>query len=598
MRASRSSIRVCTRRPNRSSRPRSKRTWTASVYRSFRVRTARCSRASSSCSMKPVRTTSCCSAAAPFRMRISSRCSTPASRRSSHLVRRSPPLSTSCAASAANESKPRKQTQVRAPLVRVRFAPSPTGFLHVGGARTALFNWLFARHNGGTFVLRVEDTDSTRYSDEYVDAIYRALRWLELDWDEGPDVGGPFGPYRQRERVEQHRAAAKELLARNAVYECFCGPKKMDERSEERGDASDPESAPATERSGECTCASLTPRMREELIGQGARPALRMRVDPLRAVVVDDIVRGRVEFPAGTIGDFVIVKSDGGPLYNFAAVVDDHAMQITHVIRGEEHLANTPKQLLIYEALGWQPPRFAHIPIILNEQRRKLSKRDGATFVNEYEALGYLPEALVNFLVLLGWSPGGNRELMTRAEMVRDFTIEGVVKHPAIFDHAKLAWMNKEYLKQLPPDELARRVIELLEQRTPVPDRIDADHVARVVGLLQERAYTVAEIADQGAYFFTRGPIEPAPEALAKYCASPEAVARLREVREALSAASSDGFTPEAVEKAIRGLAERTALKAAAFIHPLRVAVTGQAVSPGIFEVCAILGRDVTLARI
>jgi len=487
---------------------------------------------------------------------------------------------------------------VGAAPVRVRFAPSPTGFLHVGGARTALFNWLFARHNGGTFVLRVEDTDSTRYSDEYVDAIYRALRWLELDWDEGPDVGGPFGPYRQRERVELHRAAAKELLARNAVYECFCGPKKMDERSEEPDDESDPESAPAAERSGECTCASLTPRMREELIGQGVRPALRMRVDPLRAVVVDDIVRGRVEFPAGTIGDFVIVKSDGGPLYNFAAVVDDHAMQITHVIRGEEHLANTPKQLLIYEALGWQPPRFAHIPIILNEQRRKLSKRDGATFVNEYEALGYLPEALVNFLVLLGWSPGGNRELMTRAEMVRDFTIEGVVKHPAIFDHAKLAWMNKEYLKQLPPDELARRVIELLEQRTPVPDRIDADHVARVVGLLQERAYTVAEIADQGAYFFTRGPIEPAPEALAKYCASPEAVARLREVREALSAASSDGFTPEAVEKAIRGLAERTALKAAAFIHPLRVAVTGQAVSPGIFEVCAILGRDVTLARI
>ena len=482
--------------------------------------------------------------------------------------------------------------------VRVRFAPSPTGYLHVGGARTALFNWLFARHNGGTFVLRVEDTDSTRYSDEYVDAIYRALRWLELDWDEGPDVGGPFGPYRQRERVELHQAAARELLVRNAVYECFCGPKKIDERAEEPDDASDPESATANERSGECTCASLAPRMREELIAQGVRPALRMRVDPLRAVVVDDIVRGRVEFPAGTIGDFVIVKSDGGPLYNFAAVVDDHAMQITHVIRGEEHLANTPKQLLIYEALGWQPPAFAHIPIILNEQRRKLSKRDGATFVNEYEALGYLPEALVNFLALLGWSPGGNRELMTRPEMVRDFTIEGVVKHPAIFDHAKLAWMNKEYLKQLPPAELARRVVELLERRVPVPDRIDAQHVGRVVGLLQERAYTVAEIADQGSYFFTRGPIEPAPEALAKYCATPEAVDRLREVREALSAIPSGGFTADAVEKAIRGVAERTGLKAAAFIHPLRVAVTGQAVSPGIFEVCGILGHDVTLARV
>jgi nondiscriminating glutamyl-tRNA synthetase len=460
----------------------------------------------------------------------------------------------------------------------VRFAPSPTGFLHVGGARTALFNWLFARHNGGVFVLRVEDTDTARYSDEYVDAIYSAMRWLGLDWDEGPDIGGPFGPYRQRERQELHAAAARELAARNAAYECFCGPKQDDDTAL-------------------CVCATLSESKRDALRAQGIKPALRMRVDPQRSVVVDDIVRGRVEFPAGTIGDFVIVKSDGGPLYNFAAVVDDHAMEISHVIRGEEHLANTPKQLLIYEALGWEPPVFAHIPIILNEQRRKLSKRDGATFVNEYEAMGYLPDALVNFLGLLGWSPGGNRELMTRDEMIRDFTIEGVVKHPAIFDHAKLAWMNKEYLKLLPPGELVRRVSELLARRSPPPDRIDSAHVARVAALLQERAHTVGDIVEHGAYFFTRGPIEPAPEALAKYCATPEALDRLREVRAALANVAAD-FTAAEIEAAIRGLAERTGLKAAAFIHPLRVAVTGQAVSPGIFEVCSILGRDVTLARI
>jgi glutamyl-tRNA synthetase len=496
---------------------------------------------------------------------------------------------------------------VRAPLVRVRFAPSPTGFLHVGGARTALFNWLFARHHGGVVVLRVEDTDTTRYSDEYVDAIYRALRWLKIGWDEGPDIGGPVGPYRQRERIELHRAAARELVQRRAAYECFCGPKKTDETLEavpdEIGEApsedvaiAQPKAPSQPPRPGaECTCAKLTAAERDASRAQGVQPALRMRVDPSRVVVVDDLVRGRVEFPAGTIGDFIIVKSDGGPLYNFAAVVDDHAMEITHVIRGEEHLANTPKQLLMYEALGWQPPAFAHLPIILNEQRHKLSKRDGATFVNEYEALGYLPDALVNFLGLLGWSPGGNRELMTREEMVRDFTIEGVVKHPAIFDHAKLAWMNKEYLKQLSPDELARRVREMLERRVPPPDRIDEAHVARVTALLQERARTVGEIVDQGAYFFTRSSVESAPEALAKYCATPDAIERLRDVRAAL-AKSAD--LPSDIEAAIRGLAERSGLKAAAFIHPLRVALTGQAVSPGIFEVTSILGREVALARI
>ena len=496
---------------------------------------------------------------------------------------------------------------MRAPQIRVRFAPSPTGFLHVGGARTALFNWLFARHNGGVFVLRVEDTDATRYSDEYVEAIYRALRWLTIDWDEGPDIGGPFGPYRQRERHALHRAAAAELLARGAAYECFCGPKKVDEALEDAADEIDDspdETTPESSKTGteqrwpptECTCGSLGAAERDTLRAQGNKPALRMRVDPARVVVVDDLVRGRVEFPAGTIGDFVIVKSDGGPLYNFAAVVDDRAMEITHVIRGDEHLANTPKQLLMYEAFGWSPPAFAHIPIILNEQRRKLSKRDGATFVNEYEALGYLPDALVNFLGLLGWSPGGNRELMTREEMVRDFTIEGVVKHPAIFDHAKLAWMNKEYLKRLPPDELTRRVCDLLERRTPVPDRIDEAHVARVTALLQERARTVGEIVDQGAYFFTDGAVEPAPEAVEKYCATPEAIERLREVRAALAGIAA--FAPADIEAAIRGLAERSGLKAAAFIHPLRVALTGQAVSPGIFEVTGILGREVALVRI
>jgi glutamyl/glutaminyl-tRNA synthetase len=266
------------------------------------------------------------------------------------------------------------------------------------------------------------------------------------------------------------------------------------------------------------------------------------------------------------------------------------------VIRGEEHLANTPKQLLIYEALGWEPPVMAHIPIILNEHRRKLSKRDGATFVNDYEAMGFLPEALVNFLALLGWSPGDNREVMTVDEMVRDFQLENVVKHPAIFDVAKLAWMNKEYLKKLTPREAAAKVSALLPKRLPQATRTQPDHVERVTALLIDRVRTLADVVDQGSYFFTGGPVEPDSEALAKHCAAPDTIARLSAVRDAL--AQAPGFAPADIEAAIRSLAQHTGVKAAASIHPLRVALTGQSVSPGIFDVASIIGRDVALERI
>ena len=473
--------------------------------------------------------------------------------------------------------------------VRVRFAPSPTGFLHVGGARTALFNWLFARHNGGTFVLRVEDTDSARFKPEFVNGIYDALRWLRIDWDEGPDVGGPHRPYVQSERASLHRQAAEKLREDGRVYECFCA-KIAGEPAD--GADEDVEQAPPPV----CRCDALSAQERERLRAGSRGAALRFRVDPLRAVTVTDLIRGDVVFPQGTIGDFVIVKSDGTPLYNFAATVDDYTMAITHVIRGEEHLANTPKQLLLYEALGWQPPAMAHLPIILNEQRRKLSKRDGATFVNDYQDLGYLPDALRNFLALLGWSPGDNRELMAIEEMVRDFRLDDVVKHPAIFDIAKLGWMNKEYLKAVPLPAAAAKVEELLRKRMPQANRTQPEYVERVTALLLERVRTIAEIVDFGAYFFTDGPVEPTPEALEKHCAAPETVERLRSVRAAL--AEAPGFSVEDVEAAIRGLAQRDGVKAAAYIHPLRVALTGQAVSPGIFEVASIIGRDVSLRRI
>ena len=473
--------------------------------------------------------------------------------------------------------------------VRVRFAPSPTGFLHVGGARTALFNWLYARHNGGRFILRVEDTDAARFKPEFVNGIYDALRWLNIDWDEGPDIGGPHRPYVQSERASLHKQAAERLREQDKAYECFCAARETKVVAETGDDE------PEDEKSEPCRCDRMSEAERRQARAS-SKPALRFRVDPARAVTVDDIIRGVVTFPAGTIGDFVIVKRDGNPLYNFAATVDDYTMEITHVIRGEEHLANTPKQLLLYEALGWKAPAMAHLPIILNEQRRKLSKRDGATFVNDYQALGYVPEALVNFLGLLGWSPGDDREILTREEMIREFRLEDVVKHPAIFDLAKLSWMNKEYLRDMPLAEAVAGVRALLPQRLPAATRTEPSHVERVTSLLLDRVKTLAEVIDSGAYFFVDGPAEPVHEALVKHCSAPETVDRLRAVRDALAATA--GFAVEDVEAAIRGLAERTGVKAAAYIHPLRVALTGQPVSPGIFEVTTIIGKDLALMRI
>jgi nondiscriminating glutamyl-tRNA synthetase len=468
--------------------------------------------------------------------------------------------------------------------IRVRFAPSPTGYLHVGGARTALFNWLFARHHGGDFVLRVEDTDTTRNRDDFAQGIFDGLHWLGITWDEGPDIGGPHGPYRQSERLDTYKEAASKLRASGKAYDCFCAT------------AEAPGAGGADVETIACPCVALTDAEKAARVTAGEAPALRMKVDANRAITVPDLIRGDVTFPPGTITDFVIVKRDGGALYNFAVVTDDYTMGITHVIRGEEHLANTPKQLLIYEALGLEPPAFAHIPIILNEQRRKLSKRDGAAFVNDYRQQGYLPAALVNFLVLLGWSPGENRELMTLDEMIRDFSLEGVVKHPAIFDVAKLGWMNKEYLRNVPVPELARLVITLLPTVMPSATRTDPAYVERVAALFGARVRTIVEIIEQGSYFFDDTPPPPTPDAIAKYCAAPDTMELLAAARAALSAVAD--FTAAGIEAAVRSLADSRGKKAAAFIHPLRVALTGQAVSPGIFEVTSILGRETVLARI
>ena len=480
--------------------------------------------------------------------------------------------------------------------VRVLFAPSPTGYLHVGGARTALFNWFFARHHGGRFILRVEDTDIARNRPEYTQAIFDGLRWLRLDWDEGPDCGGPHGPYLQSQRAHAHLAAAKTLLEAGRAYECFCSQRPTDDNENDDDDTTEADRSSVIDRAtaASCRCDELSEDEKAEARSRGPG-AIRLAVPTGRDFVVDDLIRGKVTFPGDTVGDFVLVTSDGRPLYNLAVVVDDHEMAISHVIRGDEHLANTPKQQLLYEAFAWQQPRFAHIPIILNAQRRKLSKRDGATSLNDYEAMGYVPDAVVNFLALLGWSPRDNRELLTREELIKLFDLDGVVKHPAIFDTAKLGWMNKEYIKAEPASALAARVVDLMH-RSKRDGAFDRAYVEKVAALLHDRVRTVVEVLELGSYFFSDGVIEPSEEALSKHCAKPETVTLLADVRAALAATAT--FDTASIERALRDLAAAKGVKASEYIHPLRVAVTGEAVSPGIFEVCAILGRERVLARI
>ena len=478
--------------------------------------------------------------------------------------------------------------------VRVRFAPSPTGFLHVGGARTALFNWLFARHHGGAMVLRVEDTDVARERPEYREAITKAFEWLGIDFDEGPGKGGPFGPYTQRERIPMYQAKARELLERELVYPCFCTPKDEDVTAQD----DEPEQ---TSNAARCQCRYLSAPERAEKSQalQGEMPALRFAVDQSRSYALDDMVRGHVVYPPGQVEDFIITKQGLQPLYNFAAVIDDHAMEITHVIRGEEHLANTPKQNVLYDAFGWAPPAYAHIPIILNMEGKKLSKRDGATSVADFQRLGYLPEALLNFIALLGWSPGDDREIMSRQDLIAAFDInpKRVQKSGAKFDTEKLAWMNGEYLKKAPLDELVEgtRVILALQPNAATL-RTDRAHVAAVCDLLRERAKTLAELVEANRFFFEPGSIVPDPEAVTKRAGTPEAFERLALVRERLEAAQT--WDAATLETAIRGLADERNGKAGEYIHPLRVAVTGHAVSPGIFQTLVVLGRDVSLLRV
>lgn len=475
--------------------------------------------------------------------------------------------------------------------IRVRFAPSPTGSLHIGGARTALFNFLFARANGGRFILRLEDTDFERRIEGAEEGIFEALKWLGLDWDEGPDTGGGYGPYRQSERLELYRREAERLLSAGLAYPCYCAPQELAAEREEARKA-----GRAPRYSGRCRGLSSQARAAKE--AEGIRPAVRLRVPQTGQTVVEDLIRGTVVFENATLDDLIIMKSNGVPTYNFACVVDDATMGITHVIRAEEHLSNTPKQILVFQALGYPLPAFAHVPMILAPDRAKLSKRHGATGVEEFRNQGYLPEALFNYLALLGWSPGDERELLSRDEIVREFSLNAVSKHAAIYDVQKLTWLNSRYINTVPQERLIEAALPFFRAAGLVGEVLspaEKEYLADVLETVRSRARTLVELAEMATYFF-RDDFTYDPKGVQKFFRSPGVPELLRRGGEAL--AGVEPFGVAETEAAYRKLIETLGISGGALIHPTRLALTGRTVGPGLFDVIALLGKKRCLERL
>jgi glutamyl-tRNA synthetase/nondiscriminating glutamyl-tRNA synthetase len=458
--------------------------------------------------------------------------------------------------------------------MRLRFAPSPTGQLHVGNARTALFNWLLAHRRDGTFILRIEDTDAERSTRESEAGILEDLRWLGLDWDEGPDVGGPSGPYRQSERLHLYSSYSSELVAGGHAYHCFCSATRLE--ADRQADLA--AGRPPRYRG---TCRRIAATDARARIDAGERPVVRFRVPESEEISFNDLVRGQVTFSTEVIGDFVILRSDGRPQYNLAVVVDDALMEITHVIRGEDHISNTPRQILLYRALGFKPPRFAHLSLVMGPDHTPLSKRHGATSVAEFRARGYLPEALVNYLALIGWSPGDDRELLEIDELARRFAIEDVGHSAGVFDPEKLAWMNRHYMKQAAPARLAAEVLRYFVQRGFVTQRTEAaaEFIASLLPMAVGSVDRLEEVPDRLHFLFEFDP--------ARSLAKPDVAAVLHEprARDVIATLSEElreagRLDREAFRAAATRVKQRTGQKGRTLFHPIRVALTGEAGGP------------------
>ena len=466
--------------------------------------------------------------------------------------------------------------------VRCRFAPAPSGSIHVGNARSALFGWAFARHHGGAFVLRVEDTDTGRVSEEAFHGVMESLRWLGIDWDEGPDVGGPHAPYRQSQRGDLYDREVRQLLEQGNAYPCYCTPEELEERRR------------ASQAAGRAPgydgrCRALTDAERASREAEG-RPKVIRFVMPQRDLVVRDLVKGDVHFAAGALQDFVLVRSDGSPVFLLAVAVDDMLMGITHVIRGDDLLASAPRNMAVIEALGGKVPLYGHLPLLVGADRQPLSKRHGSTSVEAFREQGFLPEALVNYLALLGWSKDAETTFLTREELVAAFDLSRVSSNPAAFDTKKLEWMNNHYIQQLDHEELAARCLHFLTAAGLSPD---LELLRRAMPLVRERMKRLTESVDLLTFLFTDD-VEVDEKARAVIAKAPEGY--LGRVAEALTAV--DPWTSQAIEAALDALAEHVGLSRKNAFQPVRAAVTGSTVSPPLPESMELLGRDRTLERL
>jgi len=470
--------------------------------------------------------------------------------------------------------------------VRVRYAPSPTGLPHVGNIRTAFFNWLFARHMGGSFIVRIEDTDVARTVPGALEGILEGLRWLGIDWDEGPKVGGKFGPYFQSQRLEIYQKLSRELVERGRAYYCHCSSERLEKMRAEQTAKKQP---PGYDRC--CRDLGLD-------AAQGA--VIRFKTPLESRTTFHDLIRNEVTFENATLDDFVLLKSDGYPTYHLANVIDDHMMQISHVLRAEEWLSSTPRHLMLYNAFGFTPPLFAHLPIILGSDRSKLSKRHGAVSILEYKEQGYLPEAMANFLALLGWALDDKTELFSTDELIKHFSIERISQTAAIFNKEKLDWMDGVYMRKLSADEFANRALPFLERNLPaeVKRPLDFDYVKRVLPLVQERAKTLGEVAAKElTWFFFVDEIDYPAELLIDKKMDKQATLRMLEVAQ-VKLDELAAFDADTLESILRPLADEIGVKAGQLFGALRTAVTGLTATPPLFQTMEVLGQETCLTRI
>ncbi|MBM4174594.1 MAG: glutamate--tRNA ligase [Ignavibacteria bacterium] len=471
---------------------------------------------------------------------------------------------------------------------RVRFAPSPTGYLHVGGLRTALYNYLFAKKNNGKFILRIEDTDQSRYVEGAVENLVSALRWAGLDFDEGPDVGGNFGPYMQSQRLEIYKQHAEELIREGDAYYCFCTPERLKALREEQ------EKQKLPQAKYDKHCLSFSKSELEEKLERKIQYVIRLNVKPDHKIVFNDVIRERVEFDSNNIDDQVLIKSDGFPTYHLANVVDDHLMEISHVIRGEEWLSSTPKHVLLYDSFGWERPVFAHLPLLLNPDKSKLSKRQGDVAVEDYRDKGYLKEALINFVALLGWNAGDDREFYYLAELVDAFSLERVNKAGAVFDVVKLNSLNAEHLRKLNNAEILLLLKKEFLNSQFVTFNLSDDYLLKIIEAMKERVSFVRDFIDNCKYFY-KAPAEYEQKAVEKNW-KPETSHQMKKLLETFEKLNNP--SKEDYEKALTIVAEELGVGKGKLIHPLRLAVSGQSTGPGMFDLLIILGKNEVVNRI